>query len=59
MVLKLKNYISEHFYQCSDEILSGLGKMYVSGNEFTENINRAGGEGTAEFVNKAIQVFCG
>ena len=59
MVLKLKNYISEHFYQCSDEILSGLGQMYVSGNEFTENIDKTGGEGTAEFVNKAIQVFCG
>ncbi|MBR4579709.1 MAG: MerR family transcriptional regulator [Lachnospiraceae bacterium] len=58
MVLKLKNYISEHFYQCSNEILSGLGQMYVSGNEFTENINKAGGEGTAEFVNKAIQSFC-
>ena len=26
-VKKLQDYISEHLYPCSDEILSGLGKM--------------------------------
>ena len=59
MVGKLKSYITDHFYNCTDEILAGLGAMYVSGNEFTENINKAGGEGTAEFVNKAIKAYCG
>jgi hypothetical protein len=32
--------------------------MYVSGNDFTKNIDAAGGEGTAEFVYKAIVTYC-
>ena len=57
-VKKLQDYISEHFYTCTNQILSGLGKMYAGGGEFTENINSYGGEGTAEFVNEAIQIYC-
>lgn len=57
-VKKLKDYITEHFYQCSDEILSGLGQMYAADGEFKENIDRAGGEGTAVFVSDAIRCFC-
>ena len=58
-VKKLQNYITEHFYTCTNEILSGLGAMYAAGGEFTENIDKAGGSGTAEFTAKAIQFFCG
>lgn len=57
-VKKLQDYISEHFYQCSKEVLNGLGKMYNAGGEFTENINSYGGEGTAEFTAKAIEIYC-
>lgn len=57
-VRKLQNFITEHFYTCSDEVLNGLGSMYAAGSEFTENINKAGGDGTAEFVFKAIQKHC-
>ena len=57
-VKKLQDFISEHYYKCSKEILSGLGKMYVSGGEFTENIDSYGGEGTAEFTAKAIDIYC-
>lgn len=57
-VKKLQEYITEHFYTCTKEILSGLGKMYSAGGEFTENIDRAGGSGTAEFTAKAIEVYC-
>ncbi len=57
LVKKLQNYISEHFYNCSKEVLAGLGAMYASGNEFTTNIDHAGGEGTADFVSKAINIF--
>lgn len=57
-VKKLQNYISDHFYQCSDEVLSGLGQMYAADGEFKENIDRAGGEGTAVFVSDAIRCFC-
>ena len=57
-VKKLQDFISEHYYKCSKEILSGLGKMYVSDGEFTENIDGYGGEGTAEFTAKAIDIYC-
>ena len=58
-VEKLQGFITEHFYKCSNEILVGLGKIYAGGGEFTDNINKMGGEGTAEFVFEAIKVYCG
>ena len=45
-------------YTCTKEILSGLGKMYAAGGEFTQNIDSYGGEGTAEFASRAIEIFC-
>ena len=57
-VKKLQEYITTHFYNCTNQILSGLGRMYAGGGEFTENIDSYGGEGTAEFTNKAIQIYC-
>ncbi len=58
-VRRVQAFITEHYYTCTDEILSGLGKMYAAGGEFTENIDRAGGKGTAAFVDRAIAVHCG
>ena len=49
----------EHLESLTDEILSGLGQMYAADGEFKENIDRAGGEGTAVFVSDAIRCFCG
>ena len=57
-VKKLQEYITEHFYTCTKEILSGLGKMYAGGGAFTENIDKAGGTGCAEFAAKAIEIYC-
>lgn len=57
-VKKLQDYITENYYKCSDAILSKLGAMYAGGGEFTANINAAGGAGTAEFADKAIQFYC-
>lgn len=57
-VKKLQDFISANFYQCSDEVLAGLGQMYGAGGEFTGNIDAAGGEGTAEFVARAIEAYC-
>ena len=57
-VKKLQAFITDHFYKCSDEVLFGLGKMYAAGGEFTENIDRAGGEGTADYVNRCIKIYC-
>ena len=57
-VKKLQDFITEHYYTCTKEILSGLGKMYASGGEFTENIDNYSGEGTACFTAKAIEIYC-
>jgi len=59
LVKKLQDFITENMYTCTDEILSGLGKMYAGGGDFTTNINRYGGEGTAEFAAAAIEKYCG
>ena len=57
-VKRLQEFFCENFYNCTNEILSGLGKMYAGGGEFTENIDKAGGAGTAEFVHRAIEIYC-
>lgn len=58
MIKQLQAFISEHFYQCTPEILRQLGQMYAGGGAMTENIDKAGGEGTAELVAEAIEVYC-
>ena len=57
LVAKLQAYITEYYYTCTDEILAGLGKMYIADERFKENIDKYG-EGTAEFVSAAIDVYC-
>ena len=57
LVRELQDYITEHFYTCTPEILAGLGKMYAADGEFRKNIDRCGGDGTAVFVSKAIDHF--
>ena len=57
LVKKLQDFITKHFYTCTDEILASLGQMYAAGGEFTENIDKAGGTGTAEFSGKAIEIY--
>ena len=57
LVKRIQEYITKNMYNCTKEILSGLGKMYSAGGEFTENIDAAGGEGTGAFVDKAIQIY--
>ena len=57
LVAKLQAHISENYYTCTDEILEGLGKMYVADERFKKNIDKYG-EGTAEFASAAIEVYC-
>lgn len=57
LVKKLQAYISDNFYTCTDEILAGLGQMYVADERFRENIDQSG-EGTAEFISDAIKICC-
>ncbi len=54
---KLQNYITENCYTCTNEILSGLGQMYVTDERFKDNIDKHG-VGTAEFVSKVIKIYC-
>ena len=57
-VKELQNYITEHFYTCTPQILQGLGEMYAGGGSMTENIDAAGGNGTGEFAREAIRIYC-
>ena len=58
LVAKLQAFITQHYYTCTKPILRGLGQMYIAGDSMTENIDRAGGEGTAEFAHRAIELYC-
>ncbi len=58
MVKRLQAYISENYYHCTPEMLNALGAMYRAGGAFTINIDKAGGEGTAEFAARAIDAYC-
>ena len=57
LVKKLQQYITDNFYTCTNEILAGLGQMYVLDERFKNNIDKAG-EGTAEFISEAIKIYC-
>ena len=57
LVAKLQAHITANYYTCTDEILAGLGKMYVADERFKKNIDKYG-DGTAEYVSEAIAVFC-
>ena len=58
LVAKLQAHITENYYTCTDEILAGLGKMYVADKRFKKNIDKSG-EGTAEFASEAIEIYAG
>ena len=58
LVAKLQDFITGHYYTCTKQILRGLGQMYIAGDSMTENIDKAGGEGTAQFAHEAIEIYC-
>ena len=55
LVAKLQAHITANYYSCTDEILAGLGKMYVADERFKKNIDKYG-EGTAEFAAEGIRI---
>lgn len=57
LVVKLQAHITENYYTCTDEILAGLGQLYIADERFKKNIDKYG-ERTAEYASKAIAVFC-
>ena len=56
LVAKLQEHITANYYTCTNEILAGLGQMYVADERFQKNIDKCG-EGTAAFVKEAIVVY--
>lgn len=56
-VKKLQEFITENYYACTNPILASLGQMYAAGGEMTDNIDAAGGKGTAEFAAAAIAEY--
>ena len=56
LVAKLQAHITANYYTCADEILAGLGQMYVSDERFKKNIDKYG-DGTAEFVSEGIRIY--
>lgn len=56
MAAKWQNYISDNFYECTDEILAGLAEMYITDERFKANLDKAG-EGTAEFMSATIKSY--
>ena len=58
-VRALQQFITDHFYTCTPEILAGLGQMYTADDRFRSSIDKAGGEGTAAFAAQAIRIYCG
>ncbi len=57
LVKKLQACITDNFYTCTSEILSGLGQMYAADERFKSNIDK-NGAGTAEFISEAIKFYC-
>ena len=57
-VKQLQSFFTQHYYNCTPQILIGLAQMYAGGGSMTENIDAAGGAGTGEFARKAIEIYC-
>ena len=57
-VAELQAFFTEHFYNCTPQILLGLAEGYAGGGTMHENIDAAGGEGTGEFAKAAISIYC-
>ena len=57
LVIELQTYITDKYYICTNEILAGLGQMYVADERFKTNIDKHG-DGTAKFISEAIKIYC-
>lgn len=57
LVERWQKHISDNYYNCTKQILAGLGLMYTGDERFTENIDKFG-EGTAKLMSEAIEIYC-
>ena len=58
LVAKLQQFITDNYYNCTNEILAGLGKMYAAEGEFKKNIEAFAGAGTADYVSQSVRAYC-
>ncbi len=56
LVAKWQRFMTKNYYECNDELLECLGKMYA-GDDFAPKID-VFGKGTAEYMSKAILEYC-
>lgn len=56
LVGALRQGITDNYYNCTMEIFSGLGDMYVSDPRFTKNLDKTK-EGFATYLSKAIAYY--
>ena len=56
LAAKLQTHITANYYSCTNEILAGLGQMYIADERFKKNIDKYG-EGTAEFAAEGIRIY--
>ena len=57
LVGRWQAHITKYHYNCTNDILSGLGEMYIADRRFAENIDRYG-PGTARFMSETIGIYC-
>lgn len=57
LVKELQDYITKNYYTCTNQILAGLGQMYVGDERFRNNIDKHA-DGTADYVSEAIGFYC-
>jgi DNA-binding transcriptional MerR regulator len=58
-VKELQAFFTEHYYNCTNQILRALAESYAGGGSMNENIDNAGGQGTGAFAREAIAIYCG
>ena len=56
LAANLQTHITANYYSCTNEILAGLGQMYIADERFKKNIDKYG-EGTAEFAAEGIRIY--
>lgn len=58
LVAQWQALITRWFYDCTNELLAGLGEMYTADERFTRSIDRYAA-GLSAFLRDAIRVYCG
>ena len=57
LVEQWQQHITDCYYDCTKEILAGLGQMYSGDQRFKDNMDKFG-EGTSQLISDAIAIYC-